>query len=56
MQLLGHEMKKGWILIDSWSSCCLFDLLRILCHISAIPANTCQRTIDYGLKYCFKVF
>jgi len=49
MQLLGHEMKKGWILIDSWSSCCLFDLLRILCHISAIPANTCQRTIDYGL-------
>lgn len=54
MQFLGHEIKKGWILIDSWSPCCLFDLLWILCHLSAIPANTCQSTIDYGLKYSFK--
>lgn len=33
-----------------------FDLLWILYHLSAIPANTCQSTIDYGLNYCFKVF
>lgn len=43
MQLLGHEMKKIWILIDSWNSCCLFDLPQILCHLRAIPANTSEQ-------------
>lgn len=38
------------------SSCCLLDLLWILCHLSAVLANTCQRTIDFEPKYCFRVF